>query len=191
MRRKTKRNLIIGGFVILILAVGALGYIDYAQSRAIDAHLHGYRQLQFLAGTGDYGSTHEHADFQVYVNGRQLDFDKPEFFGMHPLVHLHEGTNNVHVAHKHADGITYGMFFRTIGIELNGCLSVNDKEFCDLNGRTVKYYLNGKIVPNLKHVEINDLDKVLISYGSESLAEVQRQLASVGNRACIQSNVTC
>ena len=187
MRRRTKRNLIIGSFAVLILAVAGLVWLACAQNKTIGAYLEGYRQLQDLAGTGDYGSTHLHADFQVYVNGKQIDFNKPEFYGLHPLTHMHEGTNNINVIHKHATGITYGMFFHTVGIELDQCMTVNGKEFCDLNGRTVKYYLNGKIVPSLRYVEISDLDKVLISYGSESLPELQAQLASIGDLSKVQS----
>lgn len=188
MRRKTKRNLIIGAFAALVIAIGVLTYFDVKQNTTIHAYLEGYRQLQLLSGTGDYGSTHVHADFQVYVNGKQIDFTRTEYQLKHALVHLEEPAVAPYLIHKHATGITYGMFFTTIGVDITECLTINGKEFCDINGRTVKYYLNGQITPDLYHAQINDLDKVLISYGSESLDELQMQLASVGDRAKVQSD---
>jgi hypothetical protein len=123
----------------------------------------------------------------MYVNGKQIDFTKPEYQERHPLVHIEDPAITPYLIHKHATGITYGMFFKTIDITLGDCLNVNGKEFCDANGRTVKYYLNGNIVPDLFHTEIHDLDKVLVSYGAETLPELQAQLASIGDRAKLQS----
>ena len=146
-----------------------------------------YSDLQGLTGLGDYGSDHVHADFAVFVNGQEFDFDKPEYVLTHPWTHIDPGTNNIHVIHAHATGITYGMFFSNIGIDLDDCLTINEKEFCDKNGRIGSYYLNGKIAPTLAFEEVNDLDKVLITYGSETAVEVRDQQESVGSNACIQS----
>lgn len=187
MKRKTKRDLIIAAFLILIVAVAYLSFDDYRQRTYVSHSLNGYKQLQLIAGVGNYDSTHEHADFRLYVNGKEIDFTKPEYQVKHPLVHVEDPDVAPNVIHKHATGITYGMFFTTLGVQIGDCLTVNEKSFCDLNGRTVKYYLNGQIVPDLEDVEIQDLDKVLVSYGAESLSELQTQLSSIGDNACVQS----
>ncbi|HSU72272.1 MAG TPA: hypothetical protein VLJ21_00295 [Candidatus Binatia bacterium] len=193
MRRKTKRNLIIAGFIVLLVALGVVAVNDYQLRAGNKNWSNAYTTLQSLVHVGNLGSTHEHADFAMYINGKQIDFTKPEYLHVHPLVHIHginEGESERGVIHKHATGVTYGMFFRTLGITIDNCLTINEKEFCDTNGRTLKYYLNGGITPNLADEEIHDLDKVLISYGSESLEELQQQLASIPNNACVQSK-TC
>lgn len=184
MRRKTKRNLLVGTLIILALIIGYLSWLDVSLRGSLNAYANGYRDLQWITGVGDFGSTHEHADFMVFVNGKQIDFTKPEYQEVHGLVHLEDPEIAPHDIHKHATGITYGMFFTTMGIDIGDCLTVNSKEFCDANGRLVKYYLNGKLTPDLASVEIADLDKVLVSYGAESVSEVQEQLASIGDNAC-------
>ncbi|MBI4145461.1 hypothetical protein HY493_04640 [Candidatus Woesearchaeota archaeon] len=187
MRRKTKRNLLIGTYAVLIIAIAYLSWLDVSLRGSLDAYADGYRDLQWITGVGDFGSTHEHADFLVFVNGKQIDFTRPEHQEVHGLVHLEDPEIAPYVIHKHATGITYGMFFTTLDIDVGDCLTVNSKEFCDSNGRLVKYYLNGKLTPDLANAEISDVDKVLVSYGAESVSEVQQQLTSIGDNACKQS----
>lgn len=186
MKRSTIR-LMYGLYVVLGLVIIALALFAFHQNNTITSFNTAYRAQQSLSGIGDYDSTHEHADMAMYINGVKIDFTKEEYQEKHPLVHLEAPERGPGVIHKHATGITYGMFFETIGIDLGDCLVINEKEFCDGNGRSLKYYVNGRIVPNLASLDIHDLDKVLISYGSESTSEIQTQLTSIGNHACEQS----
>lgn len=187
MKRKTRKKLILGGYAILLLAIIFLVVSNIQISGVIKDYNAAYTSLQSLTGIGNYNSQHVHADFQVFVNGQEFDFNKPEYLLVHPLAHVESGTNNINLIHAHAVGITYGHLFSTIGVELGDCLTINDKDFCDTNKRIVKYYLNGKITPDLAHTLVSDEDKILISYGSESTIELQQQLNSIGDRACIQS----
>jgi hypothetical protein len=187
MRRKTKRNLLIASYVILFLIIGWLAFDHYRIQSGLNAWSGAYYSLKSLTGIGNLGSTHEHADFMMYINGKQIDFTKPQYQVAHPFVHVEDPDVTPYVIHKHATGITYGMFFKTLDITIDDCVTINSKEFCDANGRSVKYYLNGVVTPSLASTEIHDLDKALISYGAETASEVQAQLASVGNRACTAS----
>jgi hypothetical protein len=184
---KKQRKLMIGSFIALGLIIIVLAIFAVQQRSLLTRYDFAYGQLKMLTGVGDYDSTHEHADFLMFVNGKQIDFTKPEYQERHSLVHMEEPDVSPYVIHKHATGITYGMFFTTIGVDLGDCLTINEKQFCDANGRLVKYYLNGKLAPNLANTEITDLDKVLILYGAETPQEVQTKLASIGNLACVQS----
>ena len=188
MKRKTRKKILIWSYVALAAIILFL-IISIVQLRGV-VHQYdtAYGALQGLSGIGNYGTVHNHADFAVNINGQEFDFDKIEYQDLHPWTHVHSGTNNVHLIHAHAEGITYGQFFDTIGIDLGDCLIVNEKEFCDKNGRLVKYYLNGKLTPDLQYQPVEDSDRVLIAYGSENGAEIQSQLDSVGERACIQSD---
>jgi len=188
MKRKTRRKILIWSYVILAVVILLLIGSSIKLNSVISTYDTAYGDLQSLSGLGNYGSDHVHADFAVFVNGQEFDFDKPEYILVHPWTHIDPGTDNVHVIHSHATGITYGQFFSTIGIDLGDCLTINDKEFCNKNGRVGTYYLNGKIIPTLAFEEVSDLDKVLITYGSESVAEVQSQHEAVGSRSCVQSN---
>ncbi len=177
----------VGSYIALGIIIAVISVIAFHQNNLIARYDYAYGQLKELTGIGAFDSTHEHADFLLFVNGKQIDFTKPEYQEAHSLTHVEDPEIVPYVIHTHATGITYGMFFRTVGVKLDDCVTVNDKEFCDANGRSVKYYLNGRVIPDLANTEIHDLDKVLISYGAENAAEVQAQLASVGNLACVAS----
>src|SRR3989338_3867172 len=124
--------------------------------------------LEQLTGIGRLGSTHIHADFKVYINGEEIKIYQEKNLEKNKFTHMHPGKDDEDVIHVHATGITLKQFFNT-------------------KSKTMKYYVNNKLNDEAPDHEINDLDKILISYGDESQAEIQKQLASIGNKACIQS----
>ena len=69
-----------------------------------------------------------------------------------------------------------------MNIDLGDCLTVNEKEFCDKNGRLLKYYLNGRLTPDLSHQEVKDLDKVLRSLGEPGA--IGRRYKGIQIRVC-------
>ena len=113
MRRKTKKILAASVFVLLILGLAYTVFLNAQLRSTIAIYAKAYGQLQSLSGIGDSGSAHEHADFAVFVNGKQIDFTRPDFVMQHSLVHIDPGENNEHLIHRHATGVTYGMFFKT------------------------------------------------------------------------------
>jgi hypothetical protein len=135
---------------------------------------------------------HEHADFAIFLHGERLNFDDERYFsdGEHqhaPDVHIHP--NRPNVVHKHRQNVNWARFFGSLGIVLE------DERFVDADGReyrngpagTLKFFINGVQVDSLMHERISDLDRVLITFGAESEAELAAQLAAVGDEACIPS----
>lgn len=84
---------------------------------------------------------HTHADFAVWIDGKQLDFSGPEYMekdlapaelealkhatgaltdhsveNLQKYLHLHDG--NGHVIHRHKPGLTVLDFFRSLGIKI-------------------------------------------------------------------------
>lgn len=145
--------------------------------------------LEQLTGIGRLGSTHIHADFKVYINGEEIKIYQEKNLEKNKFTHMHPGKDEEDVIHVHATGITLKQFFNTLNIRLSrNCIILEDEgEFCNTKSKTMKYYVNNKLNDEAPDHEINDLDKILISYGDESQAEIQKQLASIGNKACIQS----
>jgi len=145
--------------------------------------------LEQLTNVGRLGSTHIHADFKVYINGEEIKVYQEKNLEKNKFTHMHPGKDEEDVIHVHATGVTLKQFFNTLNIKLSrNCIILEDgKEFCSIKSKTLKYYVNNKLNDEAPDYEINDLDKILISYGDESQAEVQKQLASIGNKACIQS----
>jgi hypothetical protein len=136
---------------------------------------------------GPLGSTHIHADFKVYIEGKPVDFAKRDYMVAAKHVHI-EGMNG-DVIHFHATGVTIGEFFRTLGMRFTSECFVLDKnhKHCTKDGKTLKFYANGE--PNDLYNDYlpGDLDKLLISYGAETPEEIQRQLASITNYSRIES----
>lgn len=54
-------------------------------------------------------------------------------------------------------------------------------------GKTLKLYVNGVQNAQMGNYIPKDLDRILITYGNETLEQIQTQINSVTNEACIQS----
>ena len=148
---------------------------------------------------------HEHANFAVYLNGKKLDFSLAKYqsdevdvndpnhdHDSHehdPYTHLHDGVGNV--IHKHKAGVTMGYFLGTLGMELtNTCFTDdNGTAYCNGDGNSLKFFLNGNRVQSLADYELTDLDQILISYGPLVDSALEQQLASITDDACVYSEL--
>lgn len=125
---------------------------------------------------GSVGSAHEHANFMVFIDGEEINFALLQYMVKVREVHI-ENMNGV-VIHTHATGVTIGYFLNTLGFKFDDKCFVTDKKekFCNEEGKTLKFYVNG--VKNYEYgdYEIRNNDKYLISYGNELEEEIQKQL---------------
>ena len=144
------------------------------------------------AQMGVLGSQHIHADWKIYIDGKQLDFSAKahmermqnnlpvsSFIHVDSGAPMHEKTGDI--IHMHATGIPLWVFFNSIGMDFNkDCITLENKEkFCNQENAKLKFYVNGKTNNEFENHVFNDLDKILISYGDESEDEVKNQLASI------------
>lgn len=134
---------------------------------------------------GVLGSAHIHADWNVYVDGRPIDFsDKAHMERMQKglpvssFIHVDSGSplpeKTGDVLHMHATGVPLWVFFKSIGGSLNEtCLGINGETMCSSGNKKLRFYVNGK--PNTEYGDyvFTDLDKILISYGGEENPEEQ------------------
>ncbi len=137
---------------------------------------------------GILGSQHIHADFKVYVNGQALDFAKQEYYMKSSFMHVDNSQDRDDasgVLHMHAKKVPLWLFFRSLGINLTkDSLTLSDGQVLkNGNGKTLKFYLDGKKVDELGDYSFQPLDKLLISYGPENDSEIQTQINSVTNFA--------
>lgn len=146
---------------------------------------------------------HEHADFALFIDGKQFDFNTSQFLSTEgdersPNVHIHAPRPTV--VHSHLSGSTWDEFFRSLGFELNdptipavtpetSSLKLPDGTVLQAgNGKTFKFFVNGVRVDGVSDYDVSDLDRVLISYGSETPEQVQAtQVGQVTDQACIPS----
>lgn len=154
---------------------------------------------------------HEHADFALFLNGKQFDFSGNEFMHVEPCVSfnplfqeayahgeaeelkeavdLHDNVGPV--IHVHQAGTSYHDFFESLGMIFENTHFVDreGKETRNNETHSWRFFLNGKEVSSLANTEIRDLDRVLITYGprDRSMASIQAELGQVTNDACVAS----
>lgn len=153
--------------------------------------------IAFSVYVAFFSEVHEHADFAVYINGQQLNFSQQQYMhddvvnetgpmSLADKVHLHDMAGTI--VHKHAADVTWGMFFSTINITFNStCFAFNNASYCDNATGSLRMFVNGKQNFEYGNYPINDLDRVLITYGPVS-ADVEQEMANVTNDSCIYSN---
>ena len=137
-----------------------------------------------------FSRVHLHANFKVFIDGKEVDFAKPEFMteskqDHSKKVHLHDLRGDV--VHVHYSGVTWSDFFDSLGFRLTkDCLDLGKEgKYCNTDQKKLRFFINDKEIENLASVEIQDLDRVLIHYGQGDLTT---ELASVKDDACLYSN---
>lgn len=138
---------------------------------------------------------HAHADLTVYVNGRALDLSVAKYQSTKEKeldhdTHLHAG--NGKIIHLHKRGVTLAQLFKSFSMEYTPtCLTLDDgKKYCTDGTKSLKLYINGKAISDqFGDYQPQDLDRILISFGSETTAQLQSQLDAVPDEACIYSEI--
>ena len=122
---------------------------------------------------GPLGSAHDHAAILVKIFNDEFDFSSPAYQIKSNWIHFENGDGST--IHKHATGVTLGYLFESLSIGLDDeCYIFQDgREFCTNDEYDLKFFVNGEERPNITDYEVNEDDKVLISYGA-----TQEQLES-------------
>ena len=135
---------------------------------------------------------HVHANFNVRINGVLRDFSgsqyqSPEGKELDKYIHLHDGVGDL--IHIHKKGESLNDFFKSLKISFTkDCIILGpSSQYCSGNGETLKFYVNGKPNNLFEKYEPVDLDRILISFGYEDDADIQKQIAQVSDNACIYS----
>jgi hypothetical protein len=130
--------------------------------------------------------THYHANFALFVDGARVDLSGDEYMEdvatcaqgetVLPRSRAHLHNNDPDVAHVHHRGVTWGHLFANLGIgvgqtylaEKGGAVRTAGE------GRTLKFVLNGRPQFAIHNELVRPGDRALVSYGTESEAEVLR-----------------
>ncbi|AJM92485.1 hypothetical protein [Nitrosopumilus piranensis] len=136
-------------------------------------------------GVGKIGSEHSHAGILVKIFGDKFDFSAPAYQIKASWIHFEAGDGTT--IHKHATGVTLGYLFKTLGLGLTDhCFVFQDgRSFCTNDEYSLKFFVNESQVDDLSQYEINDGDKILISYGGETPQEIKRQLTELDKQPII------
>lgn len=130
---------------------------------------------------------HFHANWALVLDGERVDLTSAEYMedvaacradgamiAPEERVHMHE--NDHDAVHVHASGVAWGHLLANIGYALNATHLVTDagRVVADSAGHTLKFVVNGEPVRALHGRLVRSGDRVLISYGPESVDDVVR-----------------
>lgn len=116
------------------------------------------------------------ASFTIFINDGLRVFTASMYHNLSPNVYIKKDKPNIVVVTK--NGTTWQDFFNTLPMKLTvECITTGTGEtFCTTGTKKLKFYLNGKLERNLLGTEIKNGDKVLITFGYETDAQIQNQL---------------
>ncbi len=136
---------------------------------------------------GQLGSQHIHLDIKVYVDGAFVDFSQPQYQLRAKFVHFEDGRGDV--VHVHATGVTVADILDTLKIKFDQkCLTLNNGvKYCSDNVKTLNFFVNDLKNEDYGNYVVKNLDRILISYGSENQDQIKKQLDSVTSNSAIYS----
>ena len=137
-------------------------------------------------GAGPQGSAHTHAAILVKIFGDEFDFSAPAYQIKSSWIHF-EGRDGSTI-HKHATGVTLGYLFETLSLGLTDqCFEFQDgRNFCTNDDYELMFYINGEQVSDIRGYEIEEDDRILISYGTETPEEIDAQLLQLENQELVK-----
>ena len=170
-----------------LIAVGVLGVI---------AVIVGYAGFLFLTMTveapggpenaGALGSDHSHAAILVKIFGDEFDCSAPAYQIKSPWIHFESRDGST--IHKHATGVELEYLFNSLSIGLDDqCYIFPDgKSFCSNEEYSLKYFINGERVSDIRAYEIMEDDRILITFGGETDEQVQEYVKQLENQEIIK-----
>jgi len=129
-----------------------------------------------------FGSAHEHASILIKIHDDPYDLTQERFQLTSPYIHLEN--SNGHVIHRHSEYVRLSYFFYIINLGLTeDCFTFDDKrEFCTNDDYSLKFYINGKQVDDIRNYLIFDGDLILVTFGDEGPEQIKRQLKELKDK---------
>lgn len=177
--KSKKKNTLIAIGVLAVIAI-IIGYAGYSfvtmQTNAPGAP----------KGAGKLGDEHEHASLLVKIFGDKFDFSLPAYQVKSSWIHFEGHDGNT--VHRHASGVKLGFLFQSLGITLTDkCYDFPDgRKFCTNDDYSLKFFINHEKVLDIRDYVIKEKDRILISYGNENSAEIEKQLAELDAQEIIE-----
>ena len=143
----------------------------------------GYGLFSVVSGPqiGPVGSTHEHLDVLVYIDGEPLDLNQSRYAMKSGYGHIHGGEGDI--MHLHAINIPLSWFMESLDLSITlDSINVNGMEYSADENNVFLMFVNGDTITKVDYV-LADEDRILIYYGSGSDTDINRALSLVPNRA--------
>ena len=172
LRRPNKAVIGITGVLIGMLVILGIRFVSYEPPKEV----------------------HYHANFAVYVDDKQEQFSNPLLYEEisecsistekkpGERAHLHENIKDV--VHVEDSAVTWGNFFQNINWNVSDkYLDTSEDLLVNTETKKVTYVLNGEEVSNITNKVIGDKDRLLVSYGTATKDEINKQFSTVASSA--------
>lgn len=141
--------------------------------------------------------THYHANFAVYLEGKQEDFKSPQYYQEVKICDLHDkmtppARTHMHneesgIIHVHDEAVTWGQFFENLGWYVGpDFIRTTDKMYTADDMNKLNIVLNGDNLTGLSTITnevIGDQDRLLVSFGDIDKTTLSTEYKSVPNNA--------
>ena len=133
---------------------------------------------------------HYHADFAIYINGVQLDFDNPAYYEEisacsqsyrdSPAGRAHLHAPDPGVVHVHDYAVTWVHFLDNLGLTFaDNYLATTANAYVPDENRQLRFILNGQPVSYPSSKVIGNEDILLIDYGSDPIDQVEARYQQI------------
>lgn len=149
-----------------------------------------------FAATPWQEEVHYHANWAVFVDGERLDLSGDRYMEdvgacvaggeVLPNQRVHMHNNEQDVVHVHHGGVTWGHLLTNLRFVLADDFLIlpDGRRLDETEGRSLKFIVNGFAVSEIRNRLIESGDRLLISYGPESLEEAaETQYSRVADNA--------
>ena len=143
----------------------------------------GYGLFSIISGPqiGPVGSTHEHVDVLVYIDGEPLDLNQSRYAMKSGYGHIHGGEGDI--MHLHAINIPLSWFMESLDLSITlDSINVHGMEYSIDENNVFVLFVNEEIITNVDYI-LADEDRILVYYGPGSDDDINRALSLVPNRA--------
>ncbi len=127
---------------------------------------------------GPYNSEHVHAAFIIKLDGMPIDFTQDKYQLRSRFIHVEN--NDGTTLHRHATGVPFGDFLKSVGMDIrNGCFVTDESaEYCDVGDKTLKVFVNSieTDTDSLLDYIIRNNDRILVLYGDENQEDIEKEL---------------
>lgn len=170
----------ITGIVAATILLSVFGFIIISNTQKTPETLSlDNKSPEATLAPSEVSATNSNASFAIFTLGTFRVFTASMYHNLSEDVYIEASDPNTVQVRK--AGTTWNDFFLTLPFKLTPeCLTTGTKQtFCTGSRGTLKFYINGERNDNALNEKIKDGDQLLVTFGSESEAQIKKQLESI------------
>lgn len=123
----------------------------------------------------------------VKIFGDEFTFYSPNYQMKAPQIHFADGNSNSF--HRYHEDGTMQLLFNSMDVKISDLCYVfpDERAFCTNEDYSLKYFINDKLVSDIRNYIIQDNDRILITFGGETDKKISELYLSELNSIKIKS----